>query len=277
LKAEPIIIDCSELGLPQRRRRILLVGGRGRTGEQAISSVRQLARTKHRAMTVAEALLPVQQFAGLANHEPTGHRAAWYEQIIPRIGPGQKLCDTRLGPSALHSWDVPSVFGHVTQQERAILTSVVRLRRHERHRRYLNVGDGRPVTLTRLQALVRSSGTALRKAVDRLIDAGYLTSPRRGYVDIARRFNGRFKRLPLDRPAPAVMKEFRFARNILHPTLPRGLSVRECARLQGFPDDFVFLGSRSKQYELVANAFPPPISLHLALMLIPLLARNTGT
>jgi DNA (cytosine-5)-methyltransferase 1 len=63
------------------------------------------------------------------------------------------------------------------------------------------------------------------------------------------------KRLFSDEPAltitGAAMREF------VHPTEHRTLSLRECARLQTFPDDFHFCGSMVSALQQIANAVPP--------------------
>ncbi len=53
-------------------------------------------------------------------------------------------------------------------------------------------------------------------------------------------------------------------RSHLHPFIPRTLSVRESARLQTFPDSYVFTGTPARQFTQVGNAVPPLLAFHLA-------------
>jgi len=50
----------------------------------------------------------------------------------------------------------------------------------------------------------------------------------------------------------------------IHPHIDRAISVREAARLQGFPDSFEFHGSKTEQYVQVGNAVPPILGRHVA-------------
>jgi len=56
-------------------------------------------------------------------------------------------------------------------------------------------------------------------------------------------------------------------RSHLHPYSPRTISVRECARLQTFPDSYVFTGTTARQFTQVGNAVPPLLAYKIAMQI----------
>ncbi|MDR2408075.1 MAG: DNA cytosine methyltransferase [Bacteroidales bacterium] len=75
------------------------------------------------------------------------------------------------------------------------------------------------------------------------------------YKDHSRCHDGIYFRLKENEPSLVIGN---YRKNMLiHPSEDRGLSVREAARLQSFPDWFVFKGSVGFQQQQVGNAVPP--------------------
>lgn len=74
-----------------------------------------------------------------------------------------------------------------------------------------------------------------------------------------------------DKPAPTIRAEHHG--NIeFHYLLPRRLSAREAARIQSFPDDFIFLDSTTDAYRQIGNAVAPVFAWHLSQMLKKILS-----
>jgi DNA (cytosine-5)-methyltransferase 1 len=178
-------------------------------------------------------------------------------KIARRIKAGQKLSNVRSGPNAVHTWQIPEVFGPTTRSERVVLEALLVLRRRDRTR---SVGDADPVASDRLK---RHLGRPISEEVRSLTLKGYI---RRvcGLLDLTHTFNGKYRRLELERPSLTVDTKFGDPRYFLHPTVNRGFSVAEAAAIQGFPDWFVVPGAPRDQFRLLGNAVPPPMAAQIA-------------
>ena len=78
--------------------------------------------------------------------------------------------------------------------------------------------------------------------------------------------SGAYGRLCWDEQAPTITTRFDTPAGgrFIHPTENRTLSPREAARIQSFPDDFVFYGNKTTVCKTIGNAVPPKISFFLA-------------
>ncbi|MEX0804131.1 MAG: DNA cytosine methyltransferase [Candidatus Binatia bacterium] len=70
------------------------------------------------------------------------------------------------------------------------------------------------------------------------------------------------RRLSCDEPSKAITGGA--LRDFVHPTQDRHLTVRECARLQTFPDAFLFVGSQSEKIQMIGNAVPVRLAQRIA-------------
>lgn len=82
------------------------------------------------------------------------------------------------------------------------------------------------------------------------------------YTDTSRTQNTIYLRLDYSQPSGTVVNVRKSM--WIHPVKDRAVSVREAARLQTFPDSFVFVGTKDKQYQQVGNAVPPILAKAIA-------------
>lgn len=247
-KIEDLLCHGDRMGIPQiRRRRILLAWRTERENDITLPITN--------GGVLGDALTNI----GVAGNHSLRFLASDSDSAIiaNRIKPGQKLSNVRGGPTAVHTWDIPEVFGHTNAMERSFLETLMRARRRYRLRKN---GDADPVSLETLEKEFRKP---VKQVISRLMKIGYVRQINDSY-DLTHAFNGKYRRLRSDKPSLTVDTRFGNPRYFLHPVENRGFTVRESARIQGFPDCFTFDGPDIIQYRLVGNAVPPPLAECLA-------------
>ncbi|WP_259377065.1 DNA cytosine methyltransferase [Bacillus velezensis] len=105
--------------------------------------------------------------------------------------------------------------------------------------------ESRQLSKTRFEAILQSKGKNFHSLNDEL---------KTTYSDVSRTQNTIYLRLDYDSPSPTVVNVRKSMWS--HPEKARAISIREAARLQSFPDNFKFRGTKDQQYQQVGNAVP---------------------
>lgn len=124
-----------------------------------------------------------------------------------------------------------------------------------------------------------TTGEAIGDLIEHPIDESFNHLPTKHSIEMEKRisevpegqslykgYSDAWKKCPWNE-ASCTIKENHGGVN-LHPKLPRVLTAREMARLQSFPDDFIFEGKKNKQLVQIGNAVPPLLAKAIGLSII---------
>lgn len=136
--------------------------------------------------------------------------------------------------------------------------------------------------LTDYQKMMRKNSVKLynhvaTKHTDLVKNTIALVSDGGNYKDLppgvgeSRKFNEAWTRYASNKPSRTIDTGHR---NHFHYKYNRVPTIRENARLQSFPDDFVFLGNKTQQNRQVGNAVPPLLSYNIAKQLLDYLKKG---
>lgn len=261
------IIRCENHGVPQARHRVIIMGVREDVMHPGIGTIPGLAVVQGKAISIATAL------AGL-----------------PKLRSG-------LSRQA----DDPEKWRKAMESERDRVAKIIRNSHPDVSKRLENLSPAHK--LPRRAIRYTSETSALSESLKSPAQSVVLNHETRGHMksDLGRymfcaAFAESFKRSPTSSEFPkrlapdhvnwetgAFADRFRVqvrgrpsntvtshlskdGHAFIHwdPSQCRSLTVREAARLQTFPDDYLFLGNRTQQYVQVGNAVPPVIARQIA-------------
>lgn len=124
--------------------------------------------------------------------------------------------------------------------------------------------DSEPLSKKRFEALKQSGGKNFHSLSDELKEISY--------TDSSRTQNTVYLRLNYNEPSPTVINVRKSMWQ--HPEKPEALSIREAARLQSFKDNYVFIGTKDKQYQQIGNAVPPLLARAVADQMLKIIGEN---
>ena len=262
------VLDSSRFGSPQKRKRIYIVGTKGKK----IS----LENFEQREAKLADVIVDRPRSGLYIKSDLSEKLLRYYSLDYLR---GKQIKDKRGGPNNIHSWDI-QLKGKVTTEQKRLLEEILKQRRRKSWaiQKRIKWSDGMPLTLEEISSFFvaskvttgREDGGAkkskLKMLLDDLVSKGYMKKEipknapdwhEKGYNIIAGKLSFQISHI-LD---PNSTTPTLVATDVTRLALAdkrglRRLDIREGLRLFGFPEDYRLedLVSYNEAFDLLGNS-----------------------
>ena len=224
-------LEASDFGVPQRRRRVFIVAAKGLSRERAdsffaqISATLEIEKTMFSSKTLEDALYGLPKLSAKTVKNATYLETAEFGYSIAAPSKKANGYIDRIN----EQFPTGYTFNHRTK--------------------YNNPRDVR---------LFQS----LNQGEDTSSEAFAKINP---YKNRDHVFKDKFFRLHPQKPCKTITAHMYYDCHMyIHPTQDRGLTPREAARVQGFPDQYIFLGKPNEWYRQIGNSVSPLVARSLA-------------
>lgn len=296
--AADFIIRAEEFGVPQTRHRVIIVGVREDLALPAVEMLCLKKRESH--LSVQEAigdLPPLRSELSVRSRDMAWHEALSgefaqqaVEELIQAEAPfvktlGRQMKNIGLRARALAARPVgDDRYEHALGEPSRESKPAKKFHGWVKDRTHMPFVANHESRSHRADDLVRYLFVSLFGQIDespRLRDFPRSLLPFHKNIDPdnpdAAIFKDRFRVQVANRPATTITSHIaKDGHYFIHydPEQCRSLTVREGARLQSFPDNYIFLGNRTSQYTQVGNAVPPLLARQFAAVVDAILVHN---
>jgi DNA (cytosine-5)-methyltransferase 1 len=166
---------------------------------------------------------------------------------------GVRLIDYR-GGNSIHSWDL-GLKGQCTKDERDFMDALISNRRKKE---FGDHQDGKRLNLVQIKTFWDKPN--VKKLIASLLKKGYISEENGTYNPVAGNMSFEvFKFLDPDSISITVVSSDANKLGVVANGVPRRITPRECARLQGFPDTFKLHPNDSWAYHQLGNSVSVPV------------------
>lgn len=260
-----LLLNSSDFGVPQNRVRLYILGLRDAQPEMTL--VTNLGATDSHAYRRNQQmnLFANQQYAVVADIledtvDPKYICSEHYQNMLKTaVGEdlsvlhGWRMMDYRGGKS-VHSWDM-GMRGECTEAEKIFMNLLIQNRRHPEFGRQQ---DGKKLTMDQIRTFYFNDDA--EEVAASLVRKGYLKVEKGLYSPVCGNMSFEvFKYLDPESISITLTSSDCNRLGVIQNNQARHITPRECARLQGFPDDFIVNPSDRFAYKQFGNSVSVPV------------------